>query len=357
MQDLDLTTIKLLLVDDEAHSTKLMEAILKQAGYHQITSTNDPRQAVQLYRDLQPDLLALDMRMPHMTGFDVMRDLVPLIPTDDYFPILIITGELDAPTKHKALAEGAKDFLTKPVDPTEVTLRIKNQLVTRQLHRQLHMHNEHLEAQVLVRTKMVEQTQVDLLHRLALASEYRHDVTGAHARHVGKLATLLAEARDLPPEQIELIKKAALLHDVGKIGISDSVLLKEGLYTDTDRAAMKPHTKIGWKLLSDSRAPLLQMAAEIALTHHERWDGTGFLGMKGTQIPLPGRIVTVVDAFDAMTQQCAYKETMTVMQAKAEIEREGGKQFDPDLVALFLMVIDREGNNLVSEPKPVTLVA
>lgn len=148
MQDLDLSTIKLLLVDDEAHCTKLMEAFLKQAGFSRVTVTNDPRQAVPLFQEVKPDLVALDMRMPHMDGFEVMRQLRQVIPAGDYVPILIVTGELDAPTKHKALAEGANDFLNKPVDATEVVLRIKNHLETRRLHQQIRMHNEHLEAQV-----------------------------------------------------------------------------------------------------------------------------------------------------------------------------------------------------------------
>ena len=219
MQDLDLSTIKLLLVDDEAHCTKLMEAFLRQAGYSRITMTNDPRQALELFQQVKPDLVALDMRMPHMDGFEVMRQLRQVIPADDYVPILIVTGELDAPTKHKALAEGANDFINKPVDATEVVLRIKNQLQTRRLHNQLQMHNEHLEAQVRLRTKVVEQTQLDLLNRLVLASEYRYDPKGAHAWRVGRVAMLLAEMKGLPPEQVDMIKKTAPLHDVGKIGL------------------------------------------------------------------------------------------------------------------------------------------
>ena len=357
MQDFDQTTARLVLIDDEAHSTRLMEAILKQAGYRNITASNDPRQAVELYRAVKPDLLVLDMRMPHMDGMEVMRQLVPVVPSDDYFPILIVTGELDAPTKHKALAEGAKDFLTKPVDAVEVVLRIKNQLLTRRLHQELKQHNEHLEAQVLLRTRTVEQTQLEILHRLALAASHRHDETGSHAWRVGRIAALLAEARGLSPEQVDLIRKSAPLHDVGKIGIPDNVLLKVGPYTEADREVMRRHVKIGSKLLSGSTAPLLQMAREVALTHHERWDGTGYLGVKGAHIPLAGRIVAIVDAFDVMTHPSGAKSPMTLAQARAEIESQAGKQFDPELSALFLKVIDREGEQLLSDPSPLRLVA
>ena len=357
MQDLDLSTIKLLLVDDEAHCTKLMEAFLRQAGYSRITMTNDPRQALELFQQVKPDLVALDMRMPHMDGFEVMRQLRQVIPADDYVPILIVTGELDAPTKHKALAEGANDFINKPVDATEVVLRIKNQLQTRRLHNQLQMHNEHLEAQVRLRTKVVEQTQLDLLNRLVLASEYRYDPKGAHAWRVGRVAMLLADMKGLPPEQVDMIKKTAPLHDVGKIGLLGAIVMKEGAYTATEWEAMKTHTKIGSKLLADSRSPLLMMAREIALTHHERWDGTGYHRLKEVQTPLPGRIVALADAFDVMTHARSYKDPLNLAEARAEIERHAGTQFDPDLSALFLRLIDREGESLLADSTAVQLFA
>lgn len=349
MQDLDLSTIKLLLVDDEAHCTKLMEAFLKQAGFSLITMTNDPRQAVQLYREVKPDLVALDMRMPHMDGMEVMRQLRQVIPAGDYVPILIVTGELDAPTKHKALAEGANDFLNKPVDATEVVLRIKNQLETRRLHQQVQMHNEHLEAQVRLRTKVVEQTQLDLLNRLVLVSEYRHDVTGAHAWRVGRVAMLLAEMKGLPPDQVDLIKKTAPLHDVGKIGVREAISMKEGVYEPAEFEAMKAHTKLGSKILADSRSPLLMMAREIALTHHERWDGKGYHKLKDVQTPLSGRIVALADSFDVMTHACSYKSPLSLSDARAEIERHAGTQFDPELSGLFLKLIDRDGESLLAD--------
>lgn len=357
MQDVDLSTIKLLLVDDEAHCTKLMEAFLRQAGFSRITMTNDSRQALELFQQVEPDLVALDMRMPHMDGFDVMRQLRQVIPADDYVPILIVTGELDAPTKHKALTEGANDFINKPVDATEVVLRIKNQLQTRRLHGQLRMHNEHLEAQVRLRTKVVEQTQLDLLNRLVMASEYRYDPKGAHAWRVGRLAMLLSEMKGLPLEQTDMIKKTAPLHDVGKIGLLDSIVMKEGSYTAIEWEAMKTHTKIGSKLLADSRSPLLMMAREIALTHHERWDGTGYHRLKETQTPLPGRIVALVDAFDVMTHPRSYKGQLNLVEARAEIERHAGTQFDPELSALFLKLIDREGESLLADSTAVQLFA
>jgi putative two-component system response regulator len=349
MQDRDLSTIKLLLVDDEAHCTKLMEAFLRQAGYSLITTTNDPRQALDLYQKVKPDLVALDLRMPHLDGFDVMRQLRQVIPAEDYVPILIVTGELDAPSKHRALAEGANDFINKPVDATEVVLRIQNQLHTQRLHNQLQMHNEHLEAQVRLRTKVVEQTQLDLLNRLVMASEYRYDAKGAHAWRVGRVAKLLAEIKGLPPEQVDMIKKTAPLHDVGKIGLRDSIIMKVGPYEPAEFEGMKAHTKLGSKILADSRSPLLMMAREIALTHHERWDGKGYHKLKDVQTPLTGRIVTLADAFDVMTHPCSYKKPLTLGEARMEIERHAGTQFDPELSALFLQLIDRDGETLLND--------
>lgn len=357
MQTFNPASFSLLLIDDELHSTKLMEAILRQAGFEKITVSNDPREALRLYHEVKPDLLALDMKMPQMDGSEVIRQLTPEIGPNDYFPIMVITGELDAPTKHKVLAEGAKDFLTKPVDAVEVVLRITNQLMTRMLHQQLRLHNDHLEAQVLLRTKVVEQTQLDLLWRLTIASGYREDATGSHAWRVGNLSALLADVAGQSKGQVELIKKTAPLHDVGKIGIPDRLLLKQAPYDADDREAIKQHTKIGSKLLSGSTAPLLLMAREIALMHHERWDGSGYHGVKGPQIPLSARIVALADAFDVMTHGSSYKAPLSLSEAKAELEREAGKQFDPTLVDFFVKLIDREGERLLSEPSPVKLVA
>ncbi|GMV48898.1 MAG: Cyclic di-GMP phosphodiesterase [Nitrospirae bacterium] len=357
MQSLNHTSFRILLIDDELRCTKLMEAILRQAGFEQVTMANDSREAIRLYEEVKPDLVALDMKMPVMDGIEVMRQLLPMIDPDDYLPIIMITGELDAATKHRALAEGAKDFLNKPVDPIEVVLRIKNQLMTRVLHQQLRLHNEHLEAQVLLRTKVVEQTQLDLLYRLTLASCYREDTSGSHAWRVGNLAARLAELSGQSQAQVELIKRTAPLHDLGKVGIPDRTLMKTTPYDAQDRDAIKQHTKIGSKLLSGSTAPLFVMAREIALMHHERWDGTGYHGVKGAQIPISARIVALVDAFDVMTHPSSYKPAMPLKEAKAEIERQAGAQFDPTLVNVFLQLIDREGDRLLSEASPVRLVA
>lgn len=346
MRDDALKRAKLLIVDDEPGSVQLLERTLKGAGYTQLLSTSDARQVLPLYLECQPDLLLLDLRMPHLDGFAVMRQLTPRIPVGSFFPILVLTVEVTPETKHRALKEGAHDFLSKPFDTTEVLLRIRNLLTTRFLHRTLEGQNERLEEQVRERTSELVGAQVEILERLSLIAEYRDDASGEHTYRVGRVAALLAQTLGWSPDQVELIRRAAPLHDIGKIGIPDRVLLKPGKLTSEEFVEMKDHIMVGAKTLSGSRSPLLQLAEVIALTHHERWDGTGYMQLKGEDIPLPGRIVTVADVFDALTHTRQYKEAWPIDRARAEIVRVAGVQFDPQVVEAFLRVLEREGESL-----------
>ena len=342
-----LKAAKLLIVDDESYNLQLLETLLREAGYTRITATSDARQVLPLFLDCQPDLLVLDLQMPHLDGFAVMRQLTPRIPAGDYLPILVITGEITPEVKHEALAEGAKDFLTKPIDTTEVRLRIRNMLTTRFLHQELRVHSEQLEDQVHHRTRELEEAQMEILQRLALAAEYRDDATGEHTWRVGQVAAMMAQNLGWLPDQVELIRRAAPLHDVGKIGIPDRILMKNDEFSPKDYEEMKIHVTIGSKILSGSRSRLLQFAEVIALTHHERWDGTGYMKLKGDKIPPAGRIVTIADVFDALTHARPYKEPWPIERARAEIAGQAGKQFDPQVVEIFLKLIDREGERLL----------
>jgi len=275
--------------------------------------------------------------MPEMDGFEVMEHLKPLILSDDYLPILVLTADHTEITKRKALAGGAKDFLTKPFDREELSLRLGNLLQTRYLHCQLQSQNEVLEDKVQERTQDLEKAQLETLQRLALAAEYRDDDTGLHTRRVGLTAARIAEALGLPTDHVALILCAAPLHDVGKIGISDTILLKPGKLTDEEFATMRQHTVIGAGILSGSTSLWLQLAEEIAISHHERWDGKGYPnGLSGEDIPLVGRIVAVADVFDALTHERPYKKAWPVGEALAEIESQVGKQFDERVVKAFL---------------------
>lgn len=321
---------RILIVDDELANVRLLEFILEDAGYTQVQSTMDSNEVLSLFRESPPDLLALDLTMPHPDGFEVMQLLKPHLAEEGYFPILILTADITPEFKLRALAEGGKDFVTKPFNAGEVLLRIENLLQARLRH-------VILGDAVRERTRELEVSQLETLQRLALAAEYRDDDTGLHTKRVGTNAACIARAMGLPGAQVDLLLLAAPLHDVGKIGITDAILLKPGKLTDEEFATMKEHTSIGGKMLSGSSSPWLQLAEEIALTHHERWDGKGYpCGLRGEAISLPGRIVAVADVFDALTHERPYKKAWPEAEAIAEIERQSGSQFDPRVVAAFL---------------------
>ena len=321
---------RVLIVDDEEPNVRVLQHTLRQTGYAAVRATTDPREVLGLFREFQPDLILLDLRMPHLDGFAVMRQLAPLVPPGAHLPILVLTADITPEAKRQALSSGATDFVTKPIDVAEVGLRIRNLLHARFL-------NQHLEAQVRDRTADLEATRAEVVERLALAAEYRDDATGRHTQRVARTAALVAAALGEPAAAVELIAQAAPLHDVGKIGVPDGVLLKPGRLLPDEWAVMQAHTDIGGRLLSGGRFPLLQAAEQIARTHHERWDGTGYpAGLAGEAIPLAGRVVAVADVFDALTHARPYKPAWPVAAAVAEIAAQSGRQFDPRVVAAFL---------------------
>lgn len=334
---------RILVVDDEEANVRLLEAILHRAGCTYVESTTDPRQVEAILSELDPDLVLLDLHMPHLSGFDVMDRLRSRIPSDEYLPVLVLTADVTWETKRRALADGAADFLTKPLDPAEVMLRVGNLLQTRFLHRRLRDQNVDLEEKVRARTWELEAARNEVLERLALAAEYRDDDTGQHIRRVGLMAASLAETLDLPETQVELIARTAPLHDVGKIGVPDAVLLKPTTLTPDEFEQVKAHTTIGAKILAGDSFPLLAMAREIAATHHERWNGSGYpLGLREGAIPLTGRIVAVADAFDAMTNDRPYRKAGSTEEAIAEVAAHRGSQFDPDVVDAFMTLLSAE---------------
>jgi putative two-component system response regulator len=331
-----LTTSRILIVDDSPSNVLLLEGILQEEEYNNCQSITDSRKTVAAFLDYQPDLILLDLQMPYLDGFEVMRQLRAHIPEGAFVPILVLTANITAEAKLRALTEGAADFVTKPFDASEIILRIRNLLHARFLHMELQDQNQFLEQRVRQRTLELEDTQVEILERLALAAEYRDDDTGQHTKRVGQTAAQIARALDLSATHVELIRRAAPLHDVGKIAIPDSILLKPGKLTPQEFNQMKTHTTLGAKMLSGGRFPLLQQAEEIALTHHERWDGTGYAGLRGEAIPIGGRIVSVADVFDALTHERPYKKPWLLDEALQEVRDQRGKQFDPRVVDAFL---------------------
>src|SRR3954465_2989938 len=283
---------RILIVDDEAVNIDLLRRLLQRAGFSRIESTSDAREVADLYVKFRPDLILLDLHMPHRDGLAVMDELNQIAEAS-YLPILMLTGDDTQEAKREALSRGAKDFLNKPFHSDEVLLRIGTLLETRFLYLQIQSQNQILGAKVRDRRRELEAPQIKIIERLARAAEFRDDNTGQHTERVGQMAALLARQVGLPDPQGSLIRRGGPLHDVGKIGIPDSVLLKLGKLTDEEFALVKTHTTIGARILSGSHFNLLKLAEEIAYSHHERWDGSGYEGIVGDAIPLAGRIVAI----------------------------------------------------------------
>jgi putative two-component system response regulator len=252
-------------------------------------------------------------------------------------PVLVVSEDATRVARQRALSMGARDFVAKSVDPPELLLRVRNLLQTRQLEQQLQEQNMVLDEAVRERTAELEHARLESLTILASVAEYHDDDTRQHTRRVGVTAALLAEALDLPQEFSSMIGDAAPLHDIGKIGISQLVLVKPGQLTDDERVAMMRHVEIGAQLLASARSPVLRLASEIALTHHERWDGQGYLqGIAAEDIPMSGRITAVADVFDALTHERPYKPAWDPERAVAEVTSQAGRQFDPRVVEAFM---------------------
>jgi putative two-component system response regulator len=330
---------RVLVVDDEPANLTFLRHVLETEGYAELITLSDPTEACERFRQIDPDVLVTDLWMPRLDGFEVLARVQEQLPSATYLPILVVTGDPTPEARRRALSAGARDFLTKPLSPSEVRLRVRNLLETRYLHLQLKHHNVVLEQRVDERTLELEAARLEILYRLARAAEFRDDQTGQHTLRVGRLAGRMAQVLGLGADDAELIKRAAPLHDLGKIGIPDAVLLKPDRLDVHERSVVEAHTVIGADILSGSAYPLLQLAEEIALNHHERWDGLGYPHqLVGDAIPVSGRIVAVADVFDALTHERPYKPAWTARDALAEIEANAGTQFDPAVVEALLRV-------------------
>ncbi len=325
----------ILIVDDQMTNILLLESILQNAGYTNIHSTQDPTEVVSFVKKLNPDLICLDIRMPQMNGFQIMGQL-KIIQKDTYLPILVLTAEEDRETRLRALDSGAKDFLHKPFDKIEVIMRIRNLLETSLLNRALSVQKETLEETVRVRTQQLKETQLEIVHRLAQAAEHRDNETGSHIVRMSHYAVVLGRAAGMNEEECDILLHATPMHDVGKLGIPDRILLKPGKLDADEWEIMKQHTVIGAQLLSNSQSPVLQMGEAIALTHHERWDGSGYPNLlAGEDIPLVGRICAIADVFDALSSKRCYKEPWPLENVLQELRLLSGIQFDPRLIEMF----------------------
>ena len=346
---------RILVVDDEPANVRLLERLLVRAGYGNVRTATNPIEVPDLYEAYAPDLVLLDLHMPEMDGFGVMEALSTRVPPGHYVPILVLTADASASAKQRALRGGAKDFLAKPFDTAEVLARVANLLETRSLYVRLRAYNEQLEAKVQERTSALWDTVAELeratldlrlaqeetIHSLSLAAEYRDDETSRHIERMSRYCSIIAGALGIDEEERETIRLASKMHDIGKIGIPDSILLKPGKLTPEEFDTMKAHAQIGFEILSGATSTLASTAAVIAWTHHEKVDGSGYpRGLTLDDIPIEGRIAAVADVFDALTTNRVYRKAYTLLESLEILKQSRGGHFDPQILDVFLDRID-----------------
>jgi len=335
----DIYKANILIVDDEAANVKLLHKMLVNKGFENIQCTTDSRDVEGLCEQTEFDAFLLDIRMPHIDGYGVMEILSQRF-VNDYMPVLVLTAQIDRETRLKALACGAKDFLTKPFDQLEALTRIHNLLEVRLMHKQVREQNKILEEKVRQRTKEIYDTRLEVINRLGLAAEYRDNETGNHIIRMSRYSELLALESGLGKERATTILNAAPMHDIGKIGIPDNILLKPGKLDAEEWKTMQSHVAIGGKILSGHPSELMKAAKLIALHHHEKWDGSGYpAGLKGSDISIEGRICAIADVFDALLSERPYKKPWPIEKTLDLIEEESGKHFDPQLAPLMRKIL------------------
>jgi len=327
---------KILICDDSITNTLILSKLIETEISRGVTALTDSRKVIEALATEEYDLLLLDYEMPFLNGIEVM-DLVRKRYNQNELPILFITGVHDIEKRNLALSKGANDFVNKPIDQVEVILRVNNLLAISHNFKCQKNINEDLEHRVEERTEEICQLTASLINRLAAAGEMKDSDTGKHTYRVGEYSGILANGIGLPEDLVEMIKKAAPLHDIGKISIADNILLKPGKLTNDEFDTMKGHALSGEILLGEESAFLLKIASTIAGAHHEKWDGSGYpRGLSGESIPIEGRIVALADVFDALVTKRPYKEPWPINEVFEYISKESGKSFDPELVKVFL---------------------
>ncbi len=337
---------KVLVVDDEGVNRELVRLVFEGAGCEVIEAENG-LEAIEKAKKHKPDVILMDIIMPIMNGIEACRRLKS-DPETFNIPVVMVTALGDLGHKLEGLNAGADEFITKPFDKNEILLRVQNLMKLKRYSDLLRDYSSLLENEVEERTKelreayrKLDEAYFELIQRLGRAAEYRDDETGEHTRRVGKMCGVLARALDLDEETVRHIEYATPMHDIGKIGVPDRILLKPGKLTPEEFEIMKRHTIIGADILKGGEHPVMRMAEAVALTHHERWDGKGYpYGLKEEEIPLEGRICSIVDFFDACTSDRIYRPAMDVDRVLKMIKEERGKAFDPKLVDVFFDCFD-----------------
>jgi putative two-component system response regulator len=351
---------RIMIVDDESINIRVVRKYLEKVGYQQFIELTDSTQALTTIMREQPDVVLLDVMMPEVNGLEILH-AVRNEPSLRDLPVIILTAASDGTTKLEALDLGATEFLPKPVHQVELILRVRNALLIKSHLDELANYWERLECLVRERTKELEKSRKEVIDCLARAAESRDGETGQHVVRVGRYAGVIAQQLGFPRDYVELMEEAAKLHDVGKIGIPDAILLKPGKLESSEYEVMKSHCILGTEIiqempkdsnrgtvakhnptkqireiLSRDGSPLLTLAALIAQTHHEKWDGTGYpFGLKGEEIPIEGRIVAVADVFDALCTKRHYKPSFSLTKCFEFLHERRGKHFDPKVLEAF----------------------
>lgn len=328
--------MNIVIVDDNAVNLMLMAALARSATGHEPLRFDDPVTGLAWCREHGADLIVVDFMMPRMDGLQFI-EAVRTTPHLADVPVVMVTATGQGDVRRRALEVGATDFLTKPVDSTEIKLRLRNLLQLRQAQNLLRSHASMLADEVHRATMAILLRERDLIVRLSRAAEFRDPETGGHIQRMAHYAAVIARQMGQPEGYAQDLLTAAPMHDVGKLGTPDHILLKKGRLDDDELVEMHRHAEIGGRILADTDSPLLMLACEIAMTHHEKYDGSGYpLGLKGSQIPLGGRIVAVADVFDALNSHRPYKRAWSLQDSRAYVEEHSGSHFDPSCVAAFI---------------------
>ncbi len=350
-------TGSLLLIDDSDVNLAIYRGALAALPDAKLELTVSPHAALETLKYDRFDVIVVDYHMPSMNGLTFIKHAREL---NVESLIVMVTAETDRDIRHRALELGASDFLTKPIDRIEFVARVRNMLALSSSRRHLADHAEWLREEVDRATRALRDREIETIVRLTRAAEFRDSVTGMHVVRVGEMCAALARTIGVAEEECETLRLAAPMHDIGKVATPDQILLKPGPLTPEEFAIMKDHTIAGHSILSGSTSPMLQRAAEIALTHHERWDGSGYPNaLRGTEIPLSGRLCSAVDVFDALTSVRPYKSAWSIEDAMRELNAKSGSQFDPDVIAIFHDTLDeitdirhRFSDDMEKVPKP-----
>lgn len=338
---IDSDAYDVVIVDDEASIASYLAHVVAEIPNVEIRTLQNPLDLVDQLPGGCPDLLITDNQMPQMSGIDLIK-VIRAHPECPEIPIVMVTGDGRRGSRREALEAGASEFLKKPIDALEARVRVTNMLALREGQRSAERRAEWLREEVATATAEIAAREAETILSLARAVEFRDWETGSHIVRMAHYSRLIAEELGASGPDPDRIYKAAPLHDVGKIGVSDQILLKRGPLTPEELEAMRGHAQIGYEILSDCHGDILTLAATIAWTHHERYDGAGYpRGLAGDEIPLAGRIVAVADVFDALSSKRPYKRAWTRDEAFEYIRQGAGSHFDPDCVAAFLR---REGD-------------